>query len=130
MMVTITKLPQMVRHGPVEIAVAVLPAAVTGAAIHGSSARPAAAGSRPTTGATLSVFGLRGHFPLEFWDHPAEPAYRRIVLHGRVRGAAAPAADVTPIARNRLSPEVLKSIRRKFGVTHRVLDVLVAEPSL
>src|SRR5262249_42037983 len=30
----------------------------------------------------------------------------------------------------RLSPEVLKSIRRKFGVTHRVLDVLVAEPSL
>src|SRR5262249_12466369 len=30
----------------------------------------------------------------------------------------------------RLSPEVLKSIRRKFGVTHRVLDVLVAEPGL
>jgi transposase IS66-like protein len=29
-----------------------------------------------------------------------------------------------------LSPEVLKSIRRKFCVTHRVLDVLVAEPSL
>ena len=25
---------------------------------------------------------------------------------------------------------VLKSIRRKFGVSHRVLDVLVAEPSL
>src|SRR5262249_18305030 len=30
----------------------------------------------------------------------------------------------------RLSPEVLKAIRRKFGVTHRVLDVLVSEPDL
>jgi len=30
----------------------------------------------------------------------------------------------------RLSPEVLKSIRRKFGVTHRVLDVFVPEPGL
>src|SRR5262249_46249620 len=30
----------------------------------------------------------------------------------------------------RLSPGVLKSIRRKLGVTHRVLDVLVAKPSL
>jgi hypothetical protein len=79
MMVTITKLPQMVRHGPVEIAVAVLPAAVTGAAIHGSSARPAAAGSRPTTGATLSVFGLRGHFPLEFWDHLPSCAFAGLI---------------------------------------------------
>src|SRR5262249_53231568 len=30
----------------------------------------------------------------------------------------------------RLSPEVLKPIRRKFGVTHRVLDVLVPQSSL
>src|SRR5262249_27676814 len=41
------------------------------------------------------------------------------------------AGAVSPARRDRrLSPEVLKSIRRKFGVTHRVLDVLVAEPSL
>jgi hypothetical protein len=33
-------------------------------------------------------------------------------------------------SRGALSPEVLEPIRRKFGVTHRVLDVLVAEPSL
>ena len=66
MMATITKPPQMVRRGPVEIAVAALSAAVPGASIHGSSARPAAAGSRPTTGATPSVFGLGGRFPLEF----------------------------------------------------------------
>jgi hypothetical protein len=30
----------------------------------------------------------------------------------------------------RLSPEVLKSIRRQLGIAHRVLDVLVAEPGL
>jgi hypothetical protein len=43
-----------------------------------------------------------------------------------------PLAGAVSAARRhrRLSPEVLKSIRRKFGVTHRVLDVLVAEPSL
>jgi hypothetical protein len=42
-------------------------------------------------------------------------------------------ADLTSIdasTLSRISPEVLKTIRRKFGVTHRVLDVLVAEPSL
>jgi hypothetical protein len=39
-------------------------------------------------------------------------------------GAAAPAAA------NRLSPEVLKPIRRQLGVAHRVLDVFVAEPRL
>jgi hypothetical protein len=44
--------------------------------------------------------------------------------------AAAPAADVTPIATNRLSPEVLEPVRRQLGVAHRVLDVLVAERSL
>src|SRR5262249_5858683 len=30
----------------------------------------------------------------------------------------------------RLSPEVLKSIRRKFGVAHCMLDVAMAEPGL
>jgi hypothetical protein len=28
------------------------------------------------------------------------------------------------------APKILKAVGRKFGVTHRVLDVLVAEPSL
>src|SRR5262245_46807958 len=28
-----------------------------------------------------------------------------------------------------IAPEVLKSIRRKFGVTHRMLDVLVLRPA-
>src|SRR6516225_7131610 len=39
-----------------------------------------------------------------------------------------PLAGAVSAARRdrRLSPEVHKSIRRKFGVTHRVLDVLVA----
>jgi hypothetical protein len=43
-----------------------------------------------------------------------------------------PLAGAVSAARRdrRLSPEVLKSIRRKFGVTHRVLDVLVPQPSL
>ena len=54
-------------------------------------------------------------------------------LPGRDRSASR-GKPVTPIrsARRdrRLSPEVLKSIRRKFGVTHRVLDVFVAEPRL
>jgi len=59
------------------------------------------------------------------------PAYRRLRMpwkHPQVlgldlnrseragTGAAAPAADVTPIATNCLSPEVLKSIRRQLGV--------------
>ena len=57
-------------------------------------------------------------------------AQLEFVLNGRVRGAAAPAADVTPIATNRLSPEVLEPVRRQLGVAHRVLNVLVAEPSL
>jgi hypothetical protein len=29
-----------------------------------------------------------------------------------------------------LAPEILEPVRREFGVAHRVLDVLVAEPSL
>jgi hypothetical protein len=41
-----------------------------------------------------------------------------------------PAAEVTPIATNRLSPEVLEPIRRQLGVTHSVLDVAMAEPRL
>jgi hypothetical protein len=47
-----------------------------------------------------------------------------------VRGAVAPAADVTPIATNRLSPEVLEPVRGQLGVAHRVLDIFVAEPRL
>jgi len=54
-------------------------------------------------------------------------------LPGRDRSASR-GKPVTPIrsARRdrRLSPEVLKSIRRKFGVTHRMLDVLVPEVGL
>jgi hypothetical protein len=52
-------------------------------------------------------------------------AKRRGVKLGGPRLAA---ARKTSIAL--LSPEILKSIRRKFGVTHRVLDVFVAEPRL
>jgi hypothetical protein len=36
----------------------------------------------------------------------------------------------TPIGQRRLSPEVLKAIRRQFGVAHGVLDIPVAEVSL
>src|SRR5262249_60832252 len=43
---------------------------------------------------------------------------------GSTAGAARAVAQLAS-----LSPEILKSIRRKFGVT-RVLDVLVTEPSL
>jgi len=52
---------------------------------------------------------------------------------GSTAGAGrAVAQSARPAARRdrRLSPEVLKSIRRKLGVAHRVLDVLVPEPSL
>src|SRR5262252_10782970 len=51
-------------------------------------------------------------------------------LNGRVRGAATPAADATPVATNRLSPEVFEPVRGELGVAHRVLDVFVAEPRL
>jgi hypothetical protein len=82
---------------------------------------------------------------LEAPAQPAVPAYSRLRMpwkhpqvlrvelnrsEGRLRGAAAPAADVTPIATNRLAPEVLEPIRRQLGVAHRVLNVLVAEPCL
>ena len=61
-----------------------------------------------------------------------------VLLRGRnsIAGAGRSACRGKPVTRirsarrdGRLSPEVLKSIRRKFGVAHRVLDVLVAEPS-
>jgi hypothetical protein len=41
-----------------------------------------------------------------------------------------PAVEVTPMATNRLSPEVLEPVRRQLGVAHGVLDVFVAEPRL
>src|SRR5262249_10937265 len=43
-----------------------------------------------------------------------------------------PRAGAVSAARRdrRLSPEVLKSIRRKFGVAHGVLDVAMPEPGL
>src|SRR5262249_18940039 len=46
--------------------------------------------------------------------------------------SARPLAGAVSAARRnrRLLPAVLKSIRRKFGVTHRVLNVLVPQPSL
>src|SRR5262249_54429273 len=44
-------------------------------------------------------------------------------------GDGGPLRGRDSIAGAGLSPEVLKSIRRKFGVTHRVLDVLVPEPA-
>jgi hypothetical protein len=34
------------------------------------------------------------------------------------------------VASRRLSPELPEPVRRQLGVAHRVLDVLVAEPSL
>ena len=52
---------------------------------------------------------------------------------GSTAGAGRAVAQLArPAARRdrRLSPEVLKSIRRKLGVAHRVLNVLVPEPSL
>ena len=62
-----------------------------------------------------------------------------VLLRGRdsVAGAGPPASRGKPVTRirsarrdRRLSPEGLKSIRRKFGVTHRVPDVLVASGEL
>jgi hypothetical protein len=41
-----------------------------------------------------------------------------------------PAVEVTPMATNRLSPEVLEPVRGQFGLAHRVLDIPVAEPRL
>ena len=54
-------------------------------------------------------------------------AQRSLTVSGRSGATTAPS---TGRSDRRLPPEVLKSIRRKFGVTHRVLDVLVAVPSL
>src|SRR5437870_3357194 len=48
------------RLGHPEIAVAVSSAAVHGSTIRGTSARPAAAGSTPSAGATTSAFGWGG----------------------------------------------------------------------
>ena len=62
--ITTTERPRTARHGPVAIAVAASFAAVPGTTIHGSSARPTAAGSPPTTGTTwASVSG--GRLPLK-----------------------------------------------------------------
>jgi hypothetical protein len=50
--------------------------------------------------------------------------------------ASPPAAEASPedltapSSDARLAPEVLEPIRRQLGVSNRVLDVLVAEPSL
>ena len=60
-----TERPQMVRRGPVEIAVAVSSAAVPGSTIHGTSARPSATGAPPSSGATILASGSGGRLPLE-----------------------------------------------------------------
>jgi hypothetical protein len=81
--------------------------------------------------------------PVSGW---AVPAYSRLRMHQKrpqvlgvdlnrseragTRSGLRPRPTTMPIATNRLSPEVLKSIRGQLGVTYRVLDVFVAEPRL
>src|SRR5438094_2639165 len=72
------------------------------------------------------------HFLLQGGGHPHMKRREfTALLIGGPSFFGRPLAALSAARRDRrLSPEVFKSIRRKFGVTHRVLDVLVAEPSL
>ena len=60
-----------------------------------------------------------------------EPAFRNLVrLSARSQSRGLGGGPSTCRSDRRLSPEVLKSIRRKLRVAHGVLDVLVPEPGL
>src|SRR5215831_7745551 len=60
-----------------------------------------------------------------------EPAFRNLVrLSARSQSRGLGGGPSTCRSDRRLSPEVLKSIRRKRRVAHGVLDVLVPEPGL
>jgi hypothetical protein len=50
--------------------------------------------------------------------------------HGPKSARTRPSGAIEKKGGGSVPPEILEAVRREFGIAHRVLDVLVAEPSL
>jgi hypothetical protein len=72
----------------------------------------------------------RSRFRSSRWEgdrrYLARPAIGLLLSTGTRSASARSPAVLTAAARAGLAPEILKPIWRKFGVAHRVLDILVA----